>query len=208
MKKILSIVGLLCLVSCSNSCSKNHIKEPSELGGNAGAGVSLTNGGAAGESGNGGAVGDAGELSFQNVETGTWSMNVPSTWAEKAGDEPSIERIFFSDEDKMLSLVLSNEFFGTLEEFALLGVRNLKDAYTNINDTQNVKINNDNWFYLDTNSGGNNQVWFWTTVHNKRGYIVSCGVNLDVSPVSVKDAKSLCFEIVSSFKFKEYGISL
>lgn len=103
----------------------------------------------------------------------SWNFTFPSRdWhASPMGEGINA---YLNEKDKNLTILVREEFAGTLQQYALLAVRGLKDSGGNLVLTKPTVINGVNFIFMETVRGNDPHIWAWLATKNGSGYTFVC----------------------------------
>lgn len=194
MKKLLLILPIvlpaliLGLMSCTSSSPSKDVTPPCD------ASTCATPSAAPTASDSAPAVSTDQVLSEQD-----WSLSVPQGWAKMSApiDDANI-KVFMGNQDKKnLVIFVKEAFLGSSAEYALEGLRGLKDGGNKISTARQVDLNGNKFVLLDS-SRDNLRMWMWVTAKNGFGYAFSCGGPVD----DTGDQENTCTQIANTLTIK------
>lgn len=140
---------------------------------------------------------------FNIIKLDNWELTLPSSWkVETSGlTDPSL-KLKATSVNSLVSLTVE-PFTENNLTYMLLVTRGIKKSGGQLTGTKAVEINDLRVFNLSVVNKSTN-IWMWTTVANKNGYILSCGTS--VADAGVADAsvdtvsEKACSDIAQTFK--------
>jgi len=127
----------------------------------------------------------------------TWELTLPGTWDKHSlvKYDSGVQLIADNVPDENLLVFTQISYQGTLDQFAIESIRDLRNQY-NIFNSSSVVINSIPFVYVKAIDSDNLQLQTWLTVSNGFGYSLSCGGNTSKTPTVD------CEKIINSLQVK------
>lgn len=132
----------------------------------------------------------------QVLSADNWSLSVPQAWAKmNTTPVPPEVLVFYGNQaTKNLIILVKEPFAGTVSEYALEGLRGLKDGGAIVNTARQVNINGNSFVLVDSTRAGV-RAWMWITAKNSFGYALSCG-----GPATDTTQEDTCTSVANTLK--------
>lgn len=131
------------------------------------------------------------------VKDENWEFTLPDVGWEPMKDAPeTITRALMNDQKKNLILFVKEAFAGSFMQYAVLAVRELKQAGGHLLAARHLKLNGHEAILLEAlSSNQSSKVWNWLVFDKGFGYDLSCaGSSVDAT------LPALCESIASTLK--------
>jgi hypothetical protein len=132
------------------------------------------------------------------VAEDTWELTLPGTWDKHSLVKSDAGSQLIADNvpDENLLVFTQTQYKGTLDQFAIESIRNLRSQYNTLDYSSSVVINGMPFVYVKTIHADSLQLQTWLTVSNDFGYSLSCGGTASKNPTVD------CEKIVNSLQVK------
>ena len=131
------------------------------------------------------------------VSADHWSVTLPdNSWTRINPDETGDDTAVLVNSSLMnMIIVEQKDFPGTLDVFALVNIRALRNSGAQLVSAKQVEIDGHKFVLVEA-SKGNNKAWMWMAVEGGHGFGLTCG-----GPAEANH-EQLCAGIAATLKLK------
>jgi hypothetical protein len=127
-----------------------------------------------------------------------WKLVVPAGWETVSveGESENYQLVLQNPDEHNLILVVKEPFAKATSDYTLSLIKGFTEDGVKVNSTTQTELNGKHFIVIDTQSEGA-RIWFWVTVQNKFGYVLSCG-----GPAAEDHHEALCNDLSKTFNIQ------